>query len=158
MGTSQSRKKIGSEAYTGTTTVGVVESGMSTVFGSVLALIMIVIGFTMILHHYSAPQYKDTTATVVNSSCSPKYMTPPCILNVIYLVDNKPYHAVLQVHTLIEDQDKIDIQYDIKNPSSIRLPHPHPSAKHMKTVGWILLGFGLLIILVSWMTYYVAKK
>jgi hypothetical protein len=129
-----------SEIYSGLASFGKVQTLFGLVFVGILFLILISIGAYLIA---SNSKYKKIIANVTLFDCKIVNQKYDCEVNISYIIDSKIYTNKLTFNGLNSDlnlNDTVEIEYNIKDPTSIRQP------SFNKYLGWILIGIAIFIL------------
>ena len=127
----------------------------------VIGIIMIVIGSFMVRD----PHTESTTAIVQNMFCGPVQTTsggamaasnnrPSCTFVVTYNVNGQGYSSTFDdTQFAYHNGETVTVYYDPKNPLSISV-----NARTTRTIGWVLIGVGILIPVIAIATAVFAMK
>ncbi len=155
----KSTKKVGSDIYTGTATVGKVEADIGAIIGTVFAILLIGGGWLVMRRGRS---YREVSATVTTSNCTPDTLAKSkgkCTIQVSYTVSDKNYKQTVSTKgQAYSVGDTLKIQYDPKDPSEIRLNGKGGTGPPYKAIGIGMIVFGLIILVVSWAQVYLTKR
>lgn len=147
------------EIYSGEATYGRINAVFGAVIITFIGVIMIIIGIVLITHKSHLKKIQGTVTS--NSFCSQSQvcdsknncsMTYTCITSVKYTVNGKEYNQSLSTGSsaYVKGQD-ITFYYNPSDPSIIE-------SSSNSVVGWVLIGFALLILFSSWSWVYITRK
>ncbi len=149
-------EKTLNNVYDTTATIGRAKSITNVVIGTIIGIVMIVIGIYLITKTQN--NLVDSTAIVSTSTCTlvtnNKSTTHNCTLGIKYNVNNQQYSGNIstndsQPHA---ENSTVDITYDNTNPNLV-------TARQMRyrTIGFVLCGVSVLIISSAWLNYYLSN-
>ena len=154
-----SSKSLGEEIYSGAATVGVVTSTIKAIFGSIIGLIMLIVGIILVskrtvrTEKVSATIEKIIKCNEIKEDKKPS--TYSCTFTASYTINNKEYINTFTTTGNIEKfpGEIITLYYDPNNTSDIL-----PESDNFHILGWILIGISIFMVasLVTWA--YVAYK
>lgn len=152
-------ESIGSKIYSGTAELGKIQSSIGLYVAIIVSVIMICIAIYLFTKKDDG--WQNLKAIVQNSQCNSHYDKVAkrtkynCDLTVKYVVDGKEYTGKTGFNSdrVYNINDNIDISYDPKNPTQIRVKE-----MSKKLVAGILLGVALLIGGGAFLNYYLTKK
>ena len=148
---------FGSTLYDGSASLGKAESYVGLFVGGIVSIILIIIAIHLLFINQS--NLVDSNAIVVDSHCVSNYdnkegVTYNCNLHIKYAVGGKSYSGQISTtgSTSYTVGDNVDITYNSTNPSEV-------TARQLrdKTLGYILLGVGILIGAGSYFNYYMTS-
>lgn len=136
-------------AYDGSATVGRIAAVFGLIIGILIAIGLLVGGFYVLrtTNKYTA----SVSGRVLESNCSPN-IANGCDVNVQYYVGGKPYTKTFNVDRNVVKDQSILVAYDPQNPSDAMLN----GAGGAKVIGWVMIGFGLLVLLGCIMSFIIA--
>jgi uncharacterized membrane protein len=143
-------KKIGEALYSGSASVGTITTTISLIMGIIIAIIMIIIGVIIV-----KKRLKSVSGTATSDSiCSTVEKDTNCSTEVTYTVAGKTYTSQpIDTGTAkFNNGEKVTVYYSASTPDKPVI-NPVPV-----TMGWMLIVFAILIILVVSLNYYFARK
>jgi hypothetical protein len=146
---------FGETLYDGAAVFGRVMALVSLIIGSVIGIILIVVGFYLI---FKKNKYTGSVlATVKTASCtvgSGKEPVINCNLGVEYVVAGKTLTAnIVTIGKIYQVGEKIPIRYDEANPSDVSM-----NIIGTGLMGGILIVIGFFVILMVSLYYYFVTK
>ena len=155
------KESTGEKIYSGTATVGRVMSVVGVVFGTVIGLIMIVVGIFMIVHHTKlTSQTQGTIEKGQNDLCTPYAKNNTTVWDCNFTVDYNVGGTAYKQNIILNDSSRsyhpgesIKIYYDPNNPDD-----SSNTSDETKIPGIILLVVGIVIPLGAWLWWYFARK
>jgi len=150
---SSSKQSLGSSLYSGAAAYGRFSTSLGFIISAVISIICVAIGIYLVIKKniYTI----KTTGTVV--SCVQTYNGEPqwkyhC--NVKYTVGKDVHYIYYDTRGDTSVQhDKVDVYYEKNKPAIARVGKPQ---YHL--FGEILIGMGVLIILMSYLSYWIAHR
>ena len=148
---------LGIELYSDSASPGVIESYIGLII-AVVGIILVIVA--IYLFSVNQSNLVDETAEVVSATCIPQTdphgnITYDCNLDITYIVNAKEYTGkiVANSSTSYQTGESVDITYDSQDPF-------HVTAKQSrdKTLAWILLGIGILIVGGASVKYYMSTR
>lgn len=132
---------------------------VSAIIVSLLALISFVIGMVELFKKNTHD--KSIVATVLSATCTQNPSSQPidydCNLVLQYTVDGKQYKTPLEIaysNISYKINDSIKILYNSSDPTDI-VPG---DTINPKTLGWILIIVGVVVLAMAWLTVYLTRK
>ena len=149
---------IGDDLYDGAASFGRFMATVWLVIGTLIGLVLLGISLYLLL---TPPKYsEEATAKVKEVKCDrvpsgdSRGMLNDCIMKIEYTVDDKPivkdYNS--KGSKYYTTGDNIKIRYNPDNPEDFT------TAISRKTVGWILLGIGAFIMILSWVSWWIVNQ
>ena len=149
---------LGEEIYSGASTFGRIEAWIAAIITSIIGLIFIIGGITMISHHTKFTN--SVQGTVLNSNCTTftgdnNTQQYSCTLTIEYKVNGKPYQITTAKDSIYNytKGNYITVYYDPKNPQNGKLINDNN-----KVLGIIALVAGILIPLFAWIWLWITYK
>jgi len=149
---------LGEEIYSGASTFGRIEAWIAAIITSIIGLIFIIGGITMISHHTKFTN--SVQGTVLNSNCTTftgdnNTQQYSCTLTIEYKVDGNPYQITTAKDSIYNytKGNYITVYYDHKNPQNGKLINDNN-----KVLGIIALVAGILIPLFAWIWLWITYK
>jgi hypothetical protein len=148
-------ESLGQEIYDGAASFGRFNAIIGLVIAHLISLALI--AFSVYLWKQKDRHTETVTATISKADCNrivtDQSVNYDCHLTLDYQVDGTPYSS--SVHTqsgLYQPGSPYSIRFNPSNPSDI--------TNSMRNSTWalILLGIGLVLILCSWIGYYVVDN
>lgn len=151
----ESKEGLGEQVYSGAAKFGLFMANIAVVIGSIVGVIMIGVGikFWTQKEKYSV----EIQGRVIDAQCASisdgKRQYQQCAIKIEYVVDGKPYIF----ETIRSDQYyakgySVSLRYDPDNPVEATMDGS------VKTLGKILVGVGLAIIAVVWVSWYIKRR
>ena len=141
------------DAYDATASVGRIMSWVNLLVGIFIGIIFITIGI-VVLRNKSQTYNGKTNAKITKVECTGSGKNSSCTLTVKYDVNGKSYSVNILKDGVYNVDQTISIKYNLSNPQDITT-----ETVSNTTIGWILIGLGLIIIIgVSVWTYVVQKN
>lgn len=162
---------IGDDLYDGSAAFGRFMSWIGLIIGSIVGIGLIVLGVYLVVtkeRHSKSVSATITTAdcnTASESSCTKNGSdevceTRPvtnCNLTVRYLVDQEQYTSKMAVRdyttTHLQPGETYKLWYNENEPKDVSRDE-----STRKVVGWILLGFGSVILFIAIVSFYVTQR
>jgi hypothetical protein len=149
---------IGDDLYDGAATFGRFMATVWLVIGTIIGLVLLGISLYLLL---TPPKYSEhTTAKVIEAKCDrvptgdSRGMVNDCLLKIEYTVDDK--------HIVKDYNSKSSTYYSVGSELKIRYnpdnPEDFTTAISRKVVGWILLAIGLVIMVISWVSWWIVTS
>lgn len=146
---------IGSDIYSGLSSIGRVESILSAVIVVAIAIIFIAIGVSLIRTPYTAV----TMATIQSVQCSassPNDSASSCELAITYVVNGVTYNNHVQALSDTPSEyatgKSVSIRYDPANPENAMV------GVNEHTMGYIMIGIAVLISIVAIANAYLTTQ
>jgi uncharacterized protein YxeA len=154
---------LGDDIYSGAAEYGRFNALIGVIFGTIIGIILIVIGTIMLVKHEEPLQ--QIMGTIKNSDNQCKNLVDKnndndpfiqCYVEVSYIINGKTYNITgfTNDKKTYKKDDKIPIYYKPSSPEKGQLTTE--LSGHI--IGLILLVFGLFTAGGSWLWYYVTKK
>lgn len=150
---------VGSDIYEGAATYGRIKTTITMIIGTIIAIVLIFVGFRM---RSKPDQFSEhVTTTIVTPNCTNSIQIVNnrssnvinCALDIKYTIAGKEYTNKLGTNgKYYSPGQTIDVRYDPSNPMMIT------TAPTNKTIGNIIIGVALLIILFAVVSWYIAQK
>jgi hypothetical protein len=150
---------IGDDLYDGAATFGRFMATVWLVIGTIIGLVLLGISLYLLL---TPPKYSEhTTAKVIEAKCDrvstgdSRGSANNCNMKIEYTVDDKKIvqdHSVFQSSTYYSVGSELKIRYNPDNPEDFT------TAVSRKTVGWILLAIGLVVMVISWVSWWIVTS
>jgi len=133
---------------------GRIMAWMRSIFGTIVALILIVVGIFMLTRKNTFSM--RAVGTVQSSKCDdsdPKHVM--CTITFQFTPDNGKSitSAPMAVNQSYIKGQNITVHYEAANPNNF-VVNPAP----IKWIGWIFLAFGLLLLVFVWVWLWVVSK
>jgi len=160
----QSTTSLGSEIYDGMSSVGTFYAKLGMGAGSVVGVILLLLGLYFILFSKDN-EFSNVEGRVVKSQCASEFnrsgnnnaprITHKCNLQVVYQLDGAQYTNTIFVSSstrYIEGQP-ILLSVSKSNPNVVR-----PRRMKDSTAGSIMFGVALLVIGLCYFNYYMSRR
>jgi len=147
------------KVYSGAAQLGRVWSLIGAVFGTILAILMGG-GGVYLLFIDKSKYTASTTGTVESATCTQHQqqnsVSYSCDVQVHYTVDNHLYvkSETLTSGTQYSKGMSVTVLYDPQNPANAEIK----PALTSKDWGFILIGVSMLVLLLSWGTYWLTRR
>jgi len=159
-----------SKIYSGTASFGAIMSDIKAIIGTVIGIIMIIVGIVL-LRHKQKETMKGTAIITNTNPCSVSaskddkgnpVINWTCNINATLLNDDgtqSNYSNIINAGNIqsstppYEYGQKISVWYDPNNKGNFSL-----TSDDYSVVGWFLIGFGIVAIIGSWVWAYFANK
>jgi hypothetical protein len=149
-----SQPGLGDEIYTGAASFGLIKTLIFAFIGTVVGVIMIILGIVMLFKKINTI---SVNGTILNLNCTPLQANnnQRCNIQVSYNYNGKQQNKYIQYTgtTIYSINQKVNIYVNTDNENEIYLEDPSP-----KTIGAVLIFFGLLIGIGGWVMYWLSKK
>ena len=146
------------DIYSGVATYGKVRTLIGSIFGTIIAILLIVIGIYLI-RAKNAYTIK-TTGKITKATNTKKYNNNKYVYDVAlvisYVVSNNTLESTLNIpnsNIQYQEQQILNIQVNDANLKDIKL-----ESTSTKIIGIGLIIGAFVIILLSWITYYFVSK
>ena len=146
------------QIYTGAATFGVVMSDIKAVIGSIIGLIMIIGGISLIVK--KSFRINTIDGNIKSSNCTEvivnNNITYSCDISVEYTINGKTQTKSFKdtnSYKKYEVNDTVTLWYDPNNNANIDI-----MSDNLHTLGWGLLILGIFIIIFSILWAYLANK
>jgi hypothetical protein len=155
----QTGNGVGEKIYEGAVTYGRIKTTIMLIIGIIVGFALLVFGFK--LRNTKDVHSGNVQATISNADCKQSTTVQKntvinsinCILKIKYTVDGKDYDNTINTSGQTYSQNQtLAIRYDPSNPYNITM---NPTNK---TLGSILIGISLFMILGSFITWLIAQK
>lgn len=149
------KQTLGSEIYSGTATFGKIRAIIGVIFGTIIGIIMIIIGIYMISKKNKYTEKikgKVTNYPDCNKHTDKNTTSYECNVNVSYIIDGKTYNLKdkhTDTYIKYTKNKQIDVYYNPKNPSDGSL-----ASDDERRFGWIVLVIGIFVLLGSWISLW----
>lgn len=155
-------KKLGNEIYSGAADFGRIRAIFGVIFGTLIGLGLIIGGFYAIAHKTKLSASTSGISVDANNNKIPIPMcssntkdnitTYNCNFRLQYTVNKiKHYYTVnTNSNTNYSENTNVTIYYDPSNPNNASLTNDD-----YHTTGYVLIGFGILLLLISWISLWV---
>ena len=159
---------VGKEIYDDTAKFGLVMALIGAIVATIIGVLFIVIGIYFVTKKlvYTATTTNGTAITSVSGSTKSDGVTN-CNVDYTYTVGGKTYtkqnqsisdEALCNYGSNCSDQDSCNITgftvwYDPTTPNNSQL---NSDGTHV--LGWIGIVFGLFLLIVGWVSYYLKRK
>jgi hypothetical protein len=158
---------FGEKIYNDTASLGQTFSLISLVIGCIVAVILFIIGGFAVFKN-TDNEWTSGTGTIESATCTPVTTTTTasgktttstsynCTLKISHTVSDVTYSNISLTQTstsILEKGSSVSFQYKISDPNTARQTQI-PTA----TVGYILFGIGVFIILVASLQYYLTRR
>jgi uncharacterized membrane protein len=144
---------IGEKIYDGTAALGRFTGFLSFIFGTIIAIFLVCIGVWLL---FRKDKYTGVTTGVVTAAkCESSAKSTDCNLTVEYTVDSKKLtiSSFTSGKKTYKNGDTLSVRYDPANPTDAST-----NTLSSRTVGFILIGVGILIALFSFVYYYMVSN
>lgn len=149
---------IGGEIYEGAAQFGRFSAWVTLVFGNIVGAVLLGVGFFLLFS--KATYSKEVVATIKDAKCerlkdeTNARVNNDCILQLQYTVNKQVYTAQIQTTSgkYYSNGGTLNIKYNPENPTDVT------TAPKRKTIGWILVGVGILFVISSWVTWWIVRK
>lgn len=159
---------LGNKIYSGAAEYGKFKASIGAVLGTIIGIGMII--FAIIAFTHKTKFTAKTTGISIDHENKPRPV-PNCIwkyngrgntrvdyschFKLKYKVEDTEYVKIFDTNnsTNYSGENEIIVYYDPKNPFNSSI-----YKDNYKLIGYILLGFGLFLILVSWIGLWVTRK
>ena len=146
-----------SEVYGESQRLGRFTAKIGAIIVTFIAILMIIAGIVFVMK--KNPFVSTVMATVESVHCSKMFADEniyDCILNVTYIINGKKYSSSI---TPSDNKDytgvkNIRIKYDPFDPTNAEVA----SQTSPRAMGIVLIVIGVIMIGLSWLSYYVTKK
>lgn len=150
---------LGSQLYSGAADFGKFRAKIGLFIGCVISIIAIIFGIYMVLRHVKLTAQTSGHIIKITERCKKandgNYMCDPETIE--YTVDGKNYQITRSIISKTEfrklQSHIVQIYYDPTNPS-----HADTRSDNMKTVGVLAIGFGLIVIALAYLSYWIVNK
>lgn len=140
------------ELYTDTAKFGILTGDISAIFMTVICVILIIIGISMILR--PTKRKTITTGVISNVSCFNSFTNSnnDCSLTITYKIDGIVYTIIRKTtnETKYINGESIKLYYDPTNINNIDI-----SEDTGLVLGWILVVFSIVLLAIVWLWNYV---
>lgn len=152
---------LGDDIYSGAAEYGKFNAFIGLIFGTILAIILIIIGTTLLVHHEEPIQFVEgtiinvpTCTTLQDKDTQESYST--CYVEINYTINkiNYTYKGYTKEPKKYTNGEKIGLYYKPSSPKDAKLTKDW--SEHL--IGGILLGTGIFIAGVSWLWYYITNR
>jgi hypothetical protein len=146
---------FGNQLYSDSASLGYFKSLVSLIVAIVVGVVLIICSVSYFTSTvvYGTGKATITNANCVNSTVNNKQQTN-CNLTITYVVDNMQYNTNLSTsNSIYMNGQVIDIQYDINNPTQVRM-----SGLSNSTIGLISLGIAIVLVGGTYFNYYLATN
>jgi hypothetical protein len=152
---------LGNDLYSGASSAGKIWTLIIAIISTIISLIMIALGVYIIYHKN---HLKSIDGKVLKSSynciAGPSRATssvpsPPsmsCKFDARYEVDNQNYTKTFSSLNSYAIDDKVTVWYDPNHPDRSEFDPPS------KSVGWVIIGISLFILLSAWFIYWLSRR
>lgn len=156
---------VGNEIYSGLASYGQFVATIGLVIGVIIGIILLSVGIYLLVEN-SKKTYKNVKGTVLESpQCtlqgnSQGNNTYTCYITVQYQIDGQTKISRIISYnnkTQLNSGDTITLYYDSSN-SNIESTLTTDNPLNTNILGWIFVGFGILLLVGSVVTYYLAQK
>jgi len=149
------KQSIGEQIYSGTATFGKIWAVASAIFGTIISIVMLIIGISVISHKShlrSVPgQVMEDAECTTTDSQQQTFTT--CRTKISYEVDGVTYTPTVDSGSFqYTAGTEVTVWY---SPSSPERPELNPFPKW---VGWMLIIFAFLICIGVWIWVWVTRK
>jgi uncharacterized protein YxeA len=152
---------LGDDIYSGAAEYGKFNALIGVIFGTILAIILIIIGTTLLVHHEEPVQFVEGTITntpdcKTRQDKDTQETYSKCYIEIAYNINQQKYtyRGYTKEPRQYKNGDKIILYYKPSSPGDAKLTKDW--SDHL--IGGILLGTGLFIAGGSWLWYYIANK
>jgi hypothetical protein len=154
------KKKLSDELYSGEATFGRINAIISAIVITVICIVMIIIGITLLVHKSHLKKIEGTctgdSQCKKSTNCDDKnncHTAYSCTTPVQYTVNGKVYMKSLSTgDSSYKKGDPITFYYEPSDPSVIE-SSPVPT-----WMGWLLIGLAILFLFAAWSWVYVTRK
>lgn len=138
-------------AYDATATFGLFMAFLKALGGTLLAIVIILIGVWLI--RMKDPYEGKTTGKVTASKCDTKDAATSCTIDYEYTVDGKKYTRTnYKIQGTYVVGSSLKTLYDRSNPDNHRI---EPVNWHL--LGWIGVGIGIVLFFSVWIWFFIAR-
>ncbi len=158
----RSTTTLGSEIYDGVSSVGTFYAKLGMGAGSVIGIILLIMGLYFILFN-NDEEFANVEGRVVKSQCSSElsreggrpHVTHKCNVQVVYKFNEVAYTNTVFVNSSVKyvDGQQISLSVLRSNPNDVR-----PRRMAESTAGSIMFGVALLVIGLCYFNYYMSKR
>jgi hypothetical protein len=143
---------LGDQIYSGAASFGLIKSLITAIIGTIISVIMIIIGINLMLTKINTTSVEGT---ILNVRCIPgENNSQNCNINVSYEYNGKQNKNIQYIGNVVyTENQKVTIYINKDNDSEIYLQNPSP-----KTLGVTLLIIGLLILGGVWLMFWLSKR
>lgn len=155
-------KGLGDEIYSGAASFGKLRAVIGAIFGTIIGIGLIIGGIFALIHKTKLTG--ETTGTSIDNQgnqvpiwCSStsdqdNHQSYQCHFKLQYQPDKKKYTKIFDTSssTNYTDQTEITVYYNPDDPGDASL-----SKDDYHTVGYVLIGFGIFLLLGSWIGLWV---
>jgi len=155
---------IGSQLYSGAADFGRFRAKIALFIGCIISVIAILFGISMVLRHTKLTAQTSGRIIKITEQCEQvldndgqhqRYICEPDTIE--YTVDGKNYQITRSVISKTQFRKLqfgiVQIYYDPTNPS-----HADTRSDDMKTVGMLAIGFGLIVLALAYLSYWMVNK
>jgi hypothetical protein len=156
---------LGDEIYSGAASFGKLRAVIGAIFGTIIG-IGLIIGGIVSLRHKTKLTGKTTGTSIDNQNHPQPVPVPPCSstsdkdnnqsyqchFKLQYQPDKKKYTKIFDTSssTNYADQTEITVYYNPDDPTDASL-----TKDDYHTVGYVFLGFGVFLLLASWIGLWI---
>lgn len=149
----QPQSGLGDEIYSGASSFGLVYSLIGAIIGTIVSVIMIIGGIYMLFKKVNTV---PVSAKIVGVNCvQGQNDIRNCNINVTYTYNNKVENKYIQYsgNVIYTNNQELTVYVNKDNDSEVYIEQPSP-----KTIGSMLITFGLFILIGVWIWYWLTKK
>jgi hypothetical protein len=155
-------KDLGTRIYSGAASLGRIRAIIGVTFATLIGIGILVGGVFALAHKtkltgktIGIPVSVDDKEIPVKQCTvftDKDNVTYRCEFKLKYIVENKPYYINTSTSSQINysDMKQIDVYYDKSNPSNASL-----TKDDYHNTGYILIGSGIFLLLISWISLWV---
>lgn len=144
---------VADSIYKGSAAYGRFTALLGAILATIIGIFLLIAG---IKHNNSVSLYsKSSMANITNKTCEMSNGKQGNCTYTVTFVDeyNNTVTSTLQTLTQVEQNTQVQISYNPNNKSDIRL-----SSENVKSNGYIMIVFGLIIALGAWFWVWVTRK
>lgn len=151
---------LGDELYGDAASFGKFTALVGVIIGTLVGVVMLIIGSVLAIKHQEP--YSEIQANILTSSCIQENENNEnyykCKITVEYEIKNIKYlPGDLFTHDIVQydpvKNNKITLYYKESDPG-----HVYLSKQNLRTIGFVLLGIGLVLLVGCWIWFYVTRK
>jgi hypothetical protein len=152
---------LGDDIYSGAAEYGKFNALIGIIFGTILAIILIIIGTKLLVYHEEPIQTVEGIVTnqprcETEEDKDTKETYSKCYIEIDYNINQQKYiyRGYTKEPRQYKNGDKIILYYKPSSPGDAKLTKDW--SEHL--IGGILLGTGLFIVGSSWLWFYITNK
>jgi hypothetical protein len=139
MQTYNNNKQYIEPVYDATAAIGIASTIFGTVMATIIAIILIVVGYN--IKNIDSEKTSVATGTITKADCTPKNKT--CVADIKYTVDKVDY-SVQTTTGLVNKNQTIQVNYDPSNANNFTIYSYYPY------IGWGIITVAIIMLISSW--------